>query len=152
MQLVRQWALTVAVSAVIGAVIYMRSPSGTAGKGVKTAVSLFMLLAMLSPFAKSVDASDFDFETPGEINQTDMSEAVKNQMKTEVEMQIRKILEENGIYSAAINIDININSENVMTVERIEISVRNAENGNILQAEKKIKSEIGADVRIGVVN
>lgn len=152
MQLVRQWALTVAVSTVIGAVIHMLSPSGTAGKSVKTAVSLFMLLSMLLPFAESADFSDFAIESPETEKHADMSDAIKNQMRTECEKQIREILEEYGINSADINIDININSENVMTVDKIEITVRNEEIGNIEQAEKKIKSEIGADVRIGVVN
>ena len=152
MTFVKQWALTVAVAAVIGAVIHMLSPSGRTGKIVKTAVSFFMLLSMLSPFAKSVDIPDFNIHVPETLSQPDMTEAVKRQMKTETEKKIREILEEYGIKPDGINIDINISTENVMTVEKIEITAREADGINIEKAEEKIKSEIGADVRIGVAD
>lgn len=138
----KQWALTVAVSAAAGAVILMLTPDGALNKSVRTAVSLFMVIAMLSPFIKGIDFDDFtlNYETAEE---TDLTETVKEQMKTVTENKIIEILSEYGIKAEGINIDISTNGE-TLTVEKITVFM--TDSTNINNVKEKIKSELGVEV------
>ena len=146
METVKQWALTVAISAAAAAVILMLTPDGALNKSVRTAVSLFLMIAMLSPFLKGVDFNDFRIDIE-DSSQTDLTDAVEEQMKTAVSEKISEILLDCGIKSEGINIDISVDGE-TMRVEKIEITAR--QGGDIERAEKRIRDEIGADVKIGV--
>lgn len=148
METVKQWALTVAVAAVVGAIVNMLSPKGSLGKSVRTAVSLFMLIAMLSPFVREVDFSDFLSLSSAQYSENDISETVKEEMKASVEARIHKILSACGINSADVSIDITVDKGTV-TVGRIEIDADGSAE-SMKAAEKRIKDEIGTDVNIGV--
>ena len=149
MDTVRQWALTVAVSAAAGGIVYMLSPKGSLGRSVRTAVSLFMLIAMLSPFVGQIDFSSFPALPSEQTETADLTDAVTDEMKTAVEAEIRQILRQNGIKAETVSINISIDGDNTMTVDKIEITADGASE-NIRNAEKMIKSEIGADVKIEV--
>lgn len=146
METVKQWALTVAVSAVAGAITLMLAPEGALNKSVRTAVSLFLIAAMLTPFVKGIDVSDFSFPK-AEYEQTDLTDAVSEQMKAAVKTKITEILDDCGIKPIEINIDISVDEEQ-MRIEKIEITA--FDGGDRATAENRIKAEIGADVKIGV--
>lgn len=146
METVKQWALTVAISAAAATVILMLTPDGAMSKSVRTAVSLFLMIAMLSPFIKGVDLNDFRIDID-DSEQTDLTDVVKEQMKAAVETKISEILLDCGIKSEGINIDISTDGE-TMRVEKIEITA--TQGGNTELAEQRIRDEIGADVKIGV--
>ena len=146
METVKQWALSVAVSAVAGAITLMLAPEGALNKSVRTAVSLFLIAAMLTPFVKGIDVSDFSFPE-AEYEQTDLTDAVSEQMKAAVKTKITEILDDCGIKPIEINIDISVDEEQ-MRIEKIEITA--FDGGDRATAENRIKAEIGADVKIGV--
>jgi len=146
METVKQWAMTVAISSVAGAIVLMLAPDGTVKKSVRTAVSLFLIVVMISPFVKGIELSDFDIEFDTQYEQPDMSDTVAQQMKAALTKKVDEILTECGIKSAQINIDVSVDGEN-MTVDKIEIV---ADSGDFATAENRIKTEIGADVKIGV--
>ena len=149
MNTLRQWALTVAVSAAVGGIIHMLSPGGSAGKSVRTAVSLFLLIAMLSPFAAQIDLTSFPTMTYVHNETADLTDAVREEMKTAAEKEISRILSDCGIKTESISIEISMDKNNTMTVERIEITAQGGAE-NVKKAEERIKSEIGADVKIEV--
>lgn len=148
MDTVRQWVLTVAISAAAGAVVLMLSPGGSVNKSVRTAVSLFLMTAMVLPFVRN-----FSFDIPNIIpdastEQPDISASVEEQMKAALKTEIGKILDKNGIKYREINIDMNI-SDNTVTVRKIEIKSENG--GDFSALENRISSETGAEVKIEVV-
>ena len=147
METVRQWALTVAISAVAGAVILMLAPDGAVNKSVRTAVSLFLIVAMMSPFVKGVDISDFNILAAEEYEQPDLTEAAAEQLKYAIKAKITEILADCGIKPNRINIDISVDGEN-MTIENIQIAAEKSD--NLTTAENRIKAEVGADVKIEV--
>ena len=146
METVKQWALTVAVSAVAGAITLMLAPEGALNKSARTAVSLFLIAAMLTPFVKGIEVSDFSFPE-AEYEQTDLTDALSEQMKAAVKAKITEILDDCGIKPIEINIDISVDEEQ-MRIEKIEITA--FDGGDRATAENRIKTEIGADVKIGV--
>ena len=52
---IKQWTLGITVSAIVGAIILFISPDGSTEKLVRTAVSLFLMCAILSPFITNAD-------------------------------------------------------------------------------------------------
>ena len=55
---IKQWTLGITVSAIVGAIILFISPEGSTEKLVRTAVSLFLMCAILSPFITNADPMD----------------------------------------------------------------------------------------------
>lgn len=147
MDTVKQWVLTVVIAAAAGAIVLMLSPEGEVNKSVKTAVSLFLMAAMIMPFAKGVELNLGDIFAESEAEQPDLTDSVCEQMKAALTVKIQDILEENGIKYENINIDMNI-EDNEITVNGIEISAHSG--GNIGTAEKRIREETGAGVKIEV--
>ena len=144
MDFIKNWAFAVSAAAIAGAVVLMLAPDGALNKSVRTAVSLFLIISMLSPFVNGVDLPSFslDAEMPSEI---DMSEAVAEQLEVSLRAKITEILSVYGINAEKINIDISAEDE-TLTVNKIEIIA----DGSTQEAEKRIKDEIGADVKIEV--
>ncbi len=147
MDTVRQWVLTVAVSAAAGAVVLMLSPEGSVNKSVKTAVSLFLTATMVMPFVRGFSFDVQDIVPDTGAGQPDLTASVEEQMRTALETELEKILSENGIKALEINIDMNI-SDNEITVKKIEIKAENG--GNISEVRNRISRETGAEVVIEV--
>lgn len=142
--------MTVAVCAAAGAVVLLLAPDGSLNKSVRTAVSLFMMTALLSPFVKNADFSEFFSIDSEQLEQVDMTEAVKQQMRQAVEEKITAILKECGIKPKEINIDISIDGENNLRIEGMSVTVMPADTESIITAENRIKAQTGADVKIEV--
>lgn len=147
MDLIKQWALTLAVSAAAGAVVLMLAPDGALGKSVRTAVSLFLIVSMLSPFLGGIDFSDFVILPEAEYEQPDLTDTAAKLTEKAVREKISAILSECGINGAEISIDISTEGENI-SVDGIRIA---AESGDFETAENRIKAEIGAETEIEVI-
>lgn len=147
MDTVKQWVLTVVIAAAAGAIVLMLSPDGSVNKSVKTAVSLFLIVAMIMPFAKGIDFDFRDIISESEAESPELNDAVLEQMRAALQAEIEKILDENGIKVEEINIDMNI-KDNEIAVNSIYITADSG--GNIGNAEKRIREETGAGVKIEV--
>lgn len=147
---IKQWVLSISISAVVGAIILMLSPGGATDRSVKTAVSLFLMASLMSPFIKNVDLSLPEIESlepSDEAEQSDFNQAVADQFKAAVETKINEILTQCGINEGHINIDITVDGEE-MKIEKAEIFASGG--GDFRQAQKRIESELGIKVKIEV--
>lgn len=147
---IKQWVLSIAISAVVGAIILMLSPGGATDRSVKTAVSLFLMASLMSPFIKNVDFSLPEievYEQSDEVKQSDLNQVVTDEFKAAVEKKIGEILTQCGINEGQVNIDITVDGEE-MKIEKAEILARGG--GDFQQAQKRIESELGIRVKIGV--
>lgn len=147
MEFVKQWALAVVIAAAAGAAVLILSPDDGAGRSVKTAVSIFLLAAMLSPLMKGISFEIPEIIPEEQIEQPELNDAVEEQMKTALATEITKILDENGIKAKEINIDMSI-SDNIVTVESVHIVSENE--GDFSALRERISNETGAEVTIGV--
>lgn len=147
MDFVRRWALTVTVSAVAGAVVLMLAPDGAPGKSVRTAVSLFLIVSMLSPFFGGIDFSNFIILPEAEYEQPSLTDEAARLTERAVREKISAILSECGINGAEISIDISTEGESI-SVNGISITAQSG--GDFETAENRIKAEIGAETKIGV--
>lgn len=148
MDTVKQWVLVVVIAAAAGTIVLILSPDGNINKSVRTAISLFLIVSMIMPFSKGIDLDLSNIISESDVEQPDMNDAIIEQMKMVLTDEIQKILTENGIKAEEINIDMNI-KENEIAVNQIEITAHGSENIN--KAEKRIREETGATVKIEVI-
>lgn len=152
MELIKQWALGITISAIAGAVILVLSPQGATEKIVKTAVSLFLLCAMLTPFMKNIDVNALlDTKISNEEADTENIESgVIQTTKQAVRQKIDEILSTYGIKAEEINIDISIDDEKQMSIDNVAIVINGADAGKMSQAKEEIIKQLGIEVKTEV--
>lgn len=131
MEVLKQWAVTVIFSSIFGAAVQLLTPKGKMERAVKTTVSLFFLCALLSPFLTGkfdFAWDDFDdkklfFKSEILSQQENLNKTVLNQMQTEAENIIYKMVRSADINEASVNVDMDISEENSIVINEIKISV-----------------------------
>ena len=153
MDVIKQWALGITVSAIVGAVILVLSPQGGTEKIVRTAVSLFLMCAILTPFMSGIDVDSIldgvELNTQ-QADTSEISETLAEQTKAAINEKIDEILSENGIKADSVNIDISIDEENNMTVNSVAITAKSEYSDKFSAVQDEIKSQLGIEVKIGV--
>lgn len=152
MELIKQWALGITVAAIAGAVILVLSPQGATEKIVRTAVSLFLLCAMLTPFMKSIDIDsllEIEKINP-EANTADIQSGITQSTQQAVREKIEEILASSGIKAEEINIDISIDEEKQMRIDAVTVKLNKSDIEKQTQIREKLKSELGIEVKTEV--
>ena len=91
METLRNWALTVALSALAGGIVWLLAPKGSVQKAVRTVVAVFLLGAFLSPLLGRA-GNPIDWEWPGlqePPTLAGLDEAVSRQLQAAVEQEIK---------------------------------------------------------------
>lgn len=149
---IKQWTLGITVSAIVGAIILFISPEGSTEKLVRTAVSLFLMCAILSPFITNADPMKI-FNSL-ELSETQSAAQAGNEaaeyLQNELKGKILDILKECGINNADISISINIENGNEMKIEKVEIFAEKNDENRFEIAEKNLKNQLGIETKIEV--
>ena len=149
---IKQWTLGITVSAIVGAIILFISPEGSTEKLVRTAVSLFLMCAILSPFITNADPMDI-FNSL-ELTETQSAAQAGNEaaeyLQNELKGRILDILKECGINNADISISINIENGNEMKIENVSVKAEKEYEKYFENAEKNLKARLGIEVKIEV--
>jgi len=103
METLREWALTVALSALAGGIVWLLAPKGSVQKAVRAVVAVFLLCAFLSPLLVR-KGGPLKWELPA-LEQAPtlagLDEAASRQLQAAVEREIRGriegVLEARGI-------------------------------------------------------
>lgn len=149
---IKQWAYSVTISAIIGAIILFVSPDGSNEKIVRAAVSLFLMCAILSPFLSGANPTAFidEIELPEFSNEQSANDETANYLQNEVKEKISDILSECGIKNADICISINIENGNEMKIENVQINAEKIYENNFEKAEIDLKNQLGIETKIEV--
>ncbi len=140
------------VAAVIGAVILSVAPGGATEKIVKTAVSLFLMCAILYPFISSEEARGIlkNSELPDiEISESDQGGA-ENYLEEKTKEKISAILTESGIKDPDINISISIDNGNEMKINSVTVAAAEEYKDLFENAQANLKAQLGIEVQIEV--
>lgn len=126
MHFLNEWALGIVIASITSVIILILAPQGALFKQVRTAVSLFIMIAILYPFfiSENIDTelSDFEFDK-NTYSQLDSENIIVSELKKELKNKIVSTLLAENIEVEKIEIDISINEENEMSVNRIKIEV-----------------------------
>lgn len=140
------------VAAVIGAVILSVAPGGATEKIVKTAVSLFLMCAILYPFISSEEARGIlkISELPDiEISESNQGGA-ENYLEEKTKEKISAILTESGIKDPDINISISIDNGNEMKINSVTVAAAEEYKDLFENAQANLKAQLGIEVQIEV--
>lgn len=149
---IKQWAYGITVAAVIGAVVLALSPKGSTEKLVKTAVSLFLMCAMLYPFISGANPTELfkKIKMPDIDTSLSQSNSAEMYLEDELKQKIAEILAENGINDADISIDISIENENEMKINSVLIFAAEEFENQFEKAENALRSQLGIETKIEV--
>ncbi len=152
MDFVKEWALGLVVAAIAGTVALVLTPHSAVEKQVRTAISLFLLVAFVYPFISDVDTSDIfssiQIQYPESADDTGMM-YIAESVKSETQSKIAEVLERNGINYKEINIDISVKENNEVEIKRICVLVENE--SDVTRSENILKEdlEILAEAEVG---
>lgn len=153
MEFVKEWALGLVVAAIVGAVVLMLTPNSTIEKQVRTAVSLFLLIAFIYPFLSDIDISDI-------IDQTEMSydveknsnitEIISSEMENQLKNKIEAVLSSVGIKAKEIKIDVSVNQANEMQVDNVKIIIDSDDDDYGMKIKNKLRDSLGLVAEVEV--
>lgn len=150
---IKQWAYGIAVAAIVGAIILALTPKGSTEKLVKTAVSLFLMCAILYPFLSGANPLElFNGISVPEFNSSaSQGNSAQGFLEDELSKKITDILTEIGINDPVISIDISIENGNEMKINSVRI-LASAQYGSLFEkAESTLRSQLGIETKIEVV-
>ena len=151
MEALRIWALSVAMAALAGGLVWLLAPKGSVQKALRALISVFLLCAFLSPFF-SRGGNGLDWILP-DIQNTPalpaLEDTVARQLKTAVEEEISKridaVLSARGV-SGQISLDTSILPDGSIEIVTAEVAMPPGIDTRGLAAA--IKAETGLDVKI----
>ena len=150
---IKSWAFSVCAAAVVGGIVIMLSPRGGTGKTVRTAVSLFLLCVMLRPFMSGyVHRLSLDSVTESRTVAGDnAAEYTVESMKNVLREKIDKILSDNGVKNGRSDIEISIDGDNNMRIERVAIYVPSQYGDKLKRVKEEVFSQLGIRAETGVL-
>lgn len=134
MIVLRQWAICITASSLVGAVIYALSPKGKVQKAMQVVISVFFLCAILSPFIagkeisfkdeiEKVSVSEYKESKPKQKLDTNINNQMISASKKLIEEQTKSILYSYQIYSGQICANMDIDDEGSIFIKTIEINL-----------------------------
>ena len=151
METLRSWALTVALSALAGGIVWLLTPKGSVQKAVRTVVAVFLLCAFLSPLFRW-SGNLFDWALPEPLTLAGLDESASRQLQAAVEQEIRgrigEVLQARGIQfqSGQILLETDILPEGSINIAAVGVILRRGTDTDGLREE--LGAAIGLDVEV----
>lgn len=141
MEALKQWAVTIIMTALSGAVIQILMPKGKTERMVNIILSLFFLCAILSPFITGTSQSLWDelndkiFIPEAELSdkQENLNETILKETEKETENAIYKLAVQEGFSEINVNVNMDISGTNSISIDEIKISVPAAERNKAIE-------------------
>jgi hypothetical protein len=155
MQTLRDWALTVALSALAGGIVWLLTPRGSVQKAVRTVVAVFLLCAFLSPVFTHA-GKPLDWVLPQAVDEVPtilgFDETISKQMQAAVEAElcrrIEQVLEAHGLDLGKTKIIVltHILSDGSIEIVTAKAAVPVGTDITELKAELKAQTELDVEV------
>ncbi|MCL1952869.1 MAG: hypothetical protein FWF60_08590 [Oscillospiraceae bacterium] len=151
MEQLRTWALSVAMAALAGGVVWLLAPKGSVQKALRTLIAVFLLCAFLTPFFTRADIN-LDWILPDTRRSPEtpaLEDTVARQLKTAVEEEIAKRI--NAVLSGRgaagqISLDTSILPDGSIEIVTARVAVLPGTDTRGLAAA--IKAQAGLDVQV----
>ena len=151
MESIKQWALGLVLTSVIGTVVLVLSPSGPMERQVRLAVSLVLLIMLVRPLTGLLDIKDTGFENNGILKES-TSYASDDYFivafKNELNNKLVELIENEGINVVKTEIDVSVNEAKEVAVEGVVVFI--ADTNEISTVKKLIKNEYGIIAEVEV--
>lgn len=151
MEYVKQWALGLVLTSIIGTVVLVISPSGSMEKQVRLAVSLVLLIMFVRPLVGLLNIKDTGFENNVIIRESTpyaSDDYFIVAFKNELNNKLVELIEDEGINVIKTEIDVSVNDANEVAVEGVVVFI--ADMNEISTVEDLIKNEYGIIAEVEV--
>ena len=154
MQTLRTWALSIAMAALAGGLVWLLAPKGGVQKALRTLVAVFLLCAFLSPFFMR-GGVNLDWILP-EIQETPVTPALEDtvarQLKTAVEEELAKrihgVLGARGV-AGQISLDTSILPDGSIEIVTARVLLPPGADARGLAAAIKAETELDVEITTG---
>ena len=155
-EIIKEWTMTMCVTAVAGALAGMTAPKAGVGKIFKITLSTFFLCCMIMPFFSARDTISFDFSNSGtdyQVSDDEIDEMLREQTlfnaKNIIESDLNEYIEEKTDFSP-LKIDVIMNTEDESEIYISEVTLTVSEQS--YAGIKSIENDIKEDFQIDVLN
>ncbi|MCL2300791.1 MAG: hypothetical protein FWC27_11685 [Firmicutes bacterium] len=150
----RSWALSVAMAALAGGVVWLLAPKGSVQKALRALIAVFLLCAFLMPFFTR-GGLNFDWILPDIQSAPEipaLEETVARQLKTAVEEEIAKRID--AVLSARdiagqISLDTSIWPDGSIEIVTARVLVPPGTDARGLAAAIKAQTELDVEILTG---
>lgn len=147
MVVLRQWAICITASSLVGAVVYALAPKGNIQKAMKVVISIFFICAILSPFLAGKKISfkdDIEKVSISKYKENSVNKKINSNINNEmlkasknlIEQQTKSILYSQQIYNGQIHANMDIDKKGSIFIKTIEINLTSKD---MLKKNKIIK-------------
>ncbi len=151
MDYIKQWALGLVLTSVIGTVVLVLSPSGTMEKQVRLAVSLVILVMFVSPLFSLSDLKQDQFSAEANFKENmsnNAEEYFTGVFENELNEKIISLVEAEGIEVAETKIDVSVKNENEISVESVVVYILDKDKSS--EVKSLIENEYGIIAEVEV--
>ncbi|MDR0739054.1 MAG: stage III sporulation protein AF [Oscillospiraceae bacterium] len=145
------WTLVLCTSVMVCCIFEMMSPNGKMQPIMRFVLGMFLICAMVAPFLKinfDLDTNFKKFELKEENNK-ELTQTIEEQTiflaKTQMQDFIKEKLAQENIELLNLEIFMNMNGENSITINNIEATIKNKNDKKILKAKEIIKENIKSE-------
>ena len=153
MESLRTWALSIAMAALAGGVVWLLAPKGGVQKALRALIAVFLLCSFLTPFFTR-GGVNLDWILPDILDTPvtpALEDAVMRQLKTAVEEEIAKrmqaVLDARAV-AGQISLDTSILPDGSIEIVTAQVLVPPGTDARGLAAA--IKAQAGLDVEISI--
>ena len=151
MEYIKQWALGLVLTSVLGTVVLVLAPSGSVEKQVRLAVSLVLLIMFVRPLVGLFDIDTKDFKKDAVITEDTSHRADEyfiTAFKSELNNRIMKLIEDNGIEVIKTETDVSVNDEKEVSIVGVVVFITSAD--EVSAVKDLIKNEYGIIAEVEV--
>lgn len=152
----QQWAFSICASVLIAGVFSILAPKGSMEKLLRLVVSVFLIMALFSPFIKSGKLTLPSFSEQDAAGQyedaKDLEQAINEQMAKQMEAsikgQITACLKKNGADGAKVRVSMDIDSDGRIKMNEIMILISDSDRAKRQEIRQAVKNELGLNVTV----
>ena len=156
MDVIKSWVFSVSVAAVIATITQMLLPKGNMEKIVRTALSVFLLSAILSPVLLDVDlklSTDESFELKVDNYKKELEDQMSEMIEKELSKQIEKLISSrlSEMDVSPVSIGVLVTSDTTTSAEIVAVEVKLDEKYKIKDTDIRYLIRSIADCEIKLV-
>lgn len=144
MELLRNWAVTFCICSFAILVFKLLCPKGNMEKSMNIVLSLFMIIALISPFANGISKEDLGIDiqsNTNELNSDTINEHSASALKTELRVLTNTALNNMGITDFELEIELEVKEDGTINVTKYNILVPTGTDSE--KVKTAIQKEIG---------
>ena len=157
MSAITSWASIVCLSAVVGAMLQLLSPSGKMEKMVRFVFGAFMICALLTPFMGTMGKISFDLQVGSSTKEqiTEFSQQVDDQISMAAAENIRSLVQEvlTSQHATAQKIDVFMDTgdNSSISIIKIAITLDREEKSRANTLKKAVEEKLGLTTEIVIL-